>query len=285
MTEAQAWRLLNWFKEKYKQKEILQHYRRVDPFALWTPFAKQMTGFYSKKRFIFYTGANQIGKTNFLAAYNVAFLTCRHPLLRTPRNAEAWFSVLQYPNIEQIVMPKLKELLAEGTFFHNKNKNYLEIVRGPGTGNKLHFKSQESGYQAYGGATIHLLTFDEEHNNAVFQEALQRVTRFKGKVLIGATLTEGMTWMYDAFWDATLKGDRTDVELIVSSQYENPVLDRKVIRENERILRMTDPDMADIRILGLPRNLSGKCFCNPKALDYLLKHAREPELCEFMETA
>lgn len=274
--------MVAWFQSLHKKIEEIRYVKETDPIALFIPSPKQEIALFTKKRFTFLTGANQIGKSVIVTVIASLFLTNRHPVLKTPKNAVIWISVTDFTKIEQVLMPKFREYLVPGTFDFNVNRNMLSIIRGPGTGNKLFFKSQDAGELSYEGSIVNLLIFDEEHEQKIFNAALMRCVRYRAPVFIAATLTKGMTWMYDVFVKPTLDKRRKDVELIVASQYDNPMLDKKNVDEDLRVSMLSDPNEARIRILGEFINLAGSSVFNPMAINKMMGEAVEPRKMEFV---
>jgi hypothetical protein len=232
----------------------LKDIARKDPISLWIPFPKQETGLYSEKRFIFYTGANRTGKSDFLSAYFSLFLLGRHPSIKTPRNAVAWLSVTDFSKIEQVLLPKFLRMLPENSFIYNNQKSLLEMKNGA----KLFFKSEQSGPLSYEGADVDLLGLDEEHAKNTFNAAVIRTTGRKARILIAATLVGGITWMYDDFILPTQKDERKDVELIVCSQFDNPMLDKAEVQKEFERMSKSDPIKARICIMGEFLDISGE---------------------------
>jgi len=179
-------------------------------------------------------------------------------------------------------LPKFRELLNPYVWEFNSNKNMITIVRGPGKGNKLFFKSQDAGELSYEGSIVNLMMFDEEHTQKVFNAAMMRCVRHRARVVIAATLTKGMTWMYDVFIKPVLDGKRKDVELIVATQYDNPMLNKKDVDEDLRVSMLSDPMEARIRILGEFLNLSGSQVFNPMSVNKMLEETIQPRRCEFV---
>lgn len=215
---------------------------------------KQEIGLYSNKRFIFYTGANRTGKSDFLAAYFSLFLLGRHPVIKTPRNAVAWLSVTDFTKIEQVLYPKFVRMLPKKSFEYNAQKSMIEMKSGA----KLFFKSEQSGPLSYEGADVDLIGFDEEHAKNTFNAGVMRTTGRNAKIIIAATLVGGITWLFDEFILPVQKGLRTDVELIVCSQFDNPMLNRREIEIELKRKMASDPIRARITILGEFLDMSGE---------------------------
>lgn len=233
---------------------------------MWIPFQKQERGLYSEKRFIFYTGANRTGKSDFICAYISLWLLGRHPAIKTPKNGVAWLSVTDFSKIEQVLLPKFIRMLPIGSFTYNAQKALLEMKNGC----KLFFKSEQSGPLSYEGSDVDLLALDEEHLRNTFNAAVIRTTGRRAKILIAATLVGGITWMYDDFILPTQKGERKDVELIVCSQFDNPMLDKKEVQAEFDRMSKSDPIKARICILGEFLDMSGESVF-PSELMYNLR--------------
>jgi hypothetical protein len=178
----------------------------------------------------------------------------RHPSLKTPKNGIAWISVTDFSKIEQVLLPKFMRMLPVGSFIYNSQKALLEMKNGC----KLFFKSEQSGPLSYEGSDVDLLGLDEEHLRSTFNAAVIRTTGRRARILIAATLVGGITWMFDDFILPTQKGERKDVELIVCSQFDNPMLDRKEVEAEFVRMSKSDPIKARICIMGEFLDMSGE---------------------------
>lgn len=163
-------------------------------------------------------------------------------------------------------MPKFSRMLPPKSFEYNAQKALIEMKNG----NKLFFKSEQSGALSYEGADVDLLGLDEEHLRNTFHAAVMRTRGRRAKIVIAATLVGGITWMYDEFILPTQKGERKDVELIVCSQFDNPMLNKAETQaEFERVAK-SDPIKARITILGEFLDISGETVF-PSQLLYELR--------------
>lgn len=231
-------------------------------------------------KFLILAGANQLGKSVWMAYDIGSFIQCRHPFVKTPRNAIAWISVTDFKKFEEVIMPRLRDVLKPGTYRVNKNEWFIEITSGPGKGNQIFLKSQEQEVKGYEGAVIHRLAFDEEHEEEIFQAGIVRTLKSGGQVLVSATLFKGLTWFYDVFIQPALRGERPDVLLRTGSTYDNQSMAPESIAEIERQIRIKDPAMADIRIRGMFVNLGGTSPFAGDALQYWLDDPSIQHDCE-----
>jgi len=255
----------------------------VDPVSLWFPYDYQRKLLYSRKRYLIALAANRVGKSDWLTTDFSLFAMGRHPVCRTPRNANLWISVLTNDKVDEVLLPKFKERLRPGSWEYNDNKKVFKVKVGANNFSTIVIKSQEAGVGSYESATVHRLAFDEQPYEEIFDAALVRVIDTGGQVLVAATMwEEGISWLYDRFVVPVLEGSNRarDIELVRASMYDNPILDRKNIDEYFRAMSEKAPEEARVRVLGEFIPLSGKCIFNTTALMRYAENKLPYKTCE-----
>ena len=150
-------------------------------------------------------------------------------------------------------------------------------------GNKLYFKSEQSGALSYEGADVDLIGLDEEHAKVTFNAAVMRTTGRNAKIIIAATLVGGITWLYDEFVLPVQKKIRDDVELIVCSQFDNPMLNKREIEIELKRKMASDPIRARITILGEFLDMSGETVFPAELLYKMRQNLPVPVRGEYTE--
>ena len=263
---------------------------KLDPIQLWIPFPKQLECLRSLKKYVFMLGANRPGKTDWLVSDACLWITGRHPYVKTPRNAQGYFSMLENNKLHQVILPKFRSKLGpQGKVWDfNETKKELTILRGRGKGNKIFFLSQEAGRGGYASFAAHRFWIDEEHEEEIFIDVIARCRDFDAQILMAATPEYGLKWTWYNFWQPFRKGELRDVCLIVEvSQFDNPTMDPKGIWADYETMKRADPLKARIKVFGEPINLAGTPFFNPEVLETLMKRADAVlgEQGEFQEVA
>jgi phage terminase large subunit-like protein len=92
-------------------------------------------------------------------------------------------------------------------------------------GSWIQFMSNDQDLDKFGGTALHWCLFDEEPRQDIYSECLMRLIDFGGEVLFTMTPLQGMSWIYDEFfepWESG-RGD-DDVRIIVVDMDDNPHL-------------------------------------------------------------
>lgn len=237
----------------------------------------------SKKKYLIALAANRVGKTDYLVYDTAMYAMGRHPYHKTPRNANVWISVLKNDKVDEVLLPKFKNVLRPGIWDYNDNKKTFTIKISPNNTSTIVIKSQEAGIGSYESATVHRLAFDEQPDESIFDAALVRVIDTGAQVLVAATMwEEGVSWLYDRFAQPVIEGkpEAKNIELVRASMYDNPTLNKKNIDEHFRVLSQKSPEEARVRVLGEFLPLSGQCPFNLSALTRYRENLQEFDECE-----
>jgi phage terminase large subunit len=129
----------------------------------------------------------------------------------------------------------IKKYLPPGTEWRNEAGPGTSVATLPNQ-NKVIFVTNDSGARSYQGFSAALCWLDEEHDESVYNEALQRVSRVRwsgrsGWLLLTMTPLKGLTsWVYKRFVETPDPG--TKIHYIHGG--DNPYIDQA---KRERILR------------------------------------------------
>lgn len=183
------------------------------------------------------SGGNRGGKTDSEVVEAIWWATNTHPFRKRP---ESWgtgalqlrFIVVDVAKgVEQIILPKLKRwcatsMLIDGSFEKSWDSNNLIFTFANGT--TIDFLTHGMGLEKHGGVPRHIIFFDEEPPQHIFNEALMRLIDYDGWWVIAATPVTGMTWTFDLLWEpaeaALTAGTESDVGIFTLSAAQNPYL-------------------------------------------------------------
>lgn len=93
-------------------------------------------------------------------------------------------------------------------------------------GSWMQFMSNDQDLDKFGGTALHWCLFDEEPRQDIYSECLMRLIDFGGEVLFTMTPLQGMSWIYDEFFEPW-ENDRLeddDVRVVVVDMDDNPHL-------------------------------------------------------------
>ena len=153
-------------------------------------------------RFKLWRDGNQIGKSHAIALEVVWTASNRHPFLNMRRGPK---KVLVISLSKEQMVPlheKIWNLLPKdeidprngfdpGRGITGKPPRII-FIKGPGRGSEIHFASYEQGAQRIAGGTYDLVVLDEPPPESVYGEAVPRVFRRRGRIVIGMTPTPKM---------------------------------------------------------------------------------------------
>jgi len=162
------------------------------------------------------SGANQAGKTHSLVAEFLWLASNTHPFKPRP---EQWgtgpismriICVDIMEGLNDILIPKFKELtprnmLIEGSWEKSYDDKNLKLTFDNGT--FIDFLTYKMDPLKFGGVQRHVIGFDEEPPQDIFNESMMRLLKFGGWWLISATSTKGITWTYDLLIEPSQRRD------------------------------------------------------------------------------
>ncbi len=138
-----------------------------------------------------------------------------------------WASALTANDSLEYVRPKLEKYLPKGTTWRARYSNNQATAELPG-GGVIVCKMVRQGREAYQGSAINFHWFDEEPDDAgVWDEALMRLTDFRGRVVVTATPLRGRTFLYRRY----VKTRDADFRLAWLHGEDNPYVPRDVLRK------------------------------------------------------
>lgn len=181
-------------------------------------------------------GSNRGGKTDAIVVDAILNATDTNPYWDRP---ERWgsgplqlrFVVVDFDRgVEGIILPKLKRwcapsMLIDGRWDHSWD-NSLHVFTFS-NGSTIDFVTHGQSLDKHGGVPRHIVYFDEEPPQDVFNENVMRLLDYDGRWAIAATPVQGMGWTYDLLWEPAENGERKDVSIHTLSAAKNPYLATK----------------------------------------------------------
>lgn len=194
-------------------------------------------------------GGNGAGKTELGAQVAAAVVCGRNdravaawirrngvdPSLIPPEGATVLASSLNASLSIHVQRAAIRRYLPSGTTWRNQSGPGTSVAYLP-NGNRVIFVTNDSGARSIQGYAAGLVWMDEEHDEGVYNEALQRVARVRwegrsGWLLLTMTPLKGLTsWVYKRFVEEPDTGTR--IHYIHGG--DNPFIDQV---KRERILR------------------------------------------------
>lgn len=186
------------------------------------------------KRGRFLSGGNRGGKSDAEVVEAIWWATNTHPYIPRP---ESWgkgalqirFVVVDIAKgVEQIVLPKLKRwtttsMLVEGSF--DKSWDAKNLIFTFSNGSTIDFVTWGMDLMKLGGVPRHLIFFDEEPPQPIFNESMMRLIDYNGWWVIAATPTKGMGWTYDLLWEPALEDPDGEIATFTLSAEQNPYIE------------------------------------------------------------
>lgn len=186
------------------------------------------------KRGRFLSGGNRGGKSDAEVVEAIWWATNTHPYIPRP---ETWgsgaiqirFVVVDISKgIEQIVLPKLKRwmttsMLIEGSW--DKSWDAKNLILTFANGSTIDFVTWGMEMMKLGGVPRHLIFFDEEPPQNIFNESMMRLIDYNGWWVIAATPTKGMGWTFDLLWEPAIENPEGEIATFTLSAEQNPYIE------------------------------------------------------------
>ena len=166
---------------------------------------------------------------------------------------------IDFPNfVEKVIGP---EYVKWATAEQLKDVAYANDKRRKITwsnGSQVEFMTYEQPVLSHGGAALDAIHYDEEPTEGHWQQGLMRIVSTRGRMLVGMTAEQGVTWTEDVIWEPGLAGDSKKIYAIEMSTYENPMnTPEQVLAIEESCLSQVE---VDIRIHGKRKPRGGSIF-------------------------
>ncbi|RLI83617.1 hypothetical protein DRP04_00900 [Archaeoglobales archaeon] len=206
----------------------------------YVPHRKQLEFHQLPQRIRVFSGGNRSGKTT-AALYDFIYAALGiHPWQDWPppplrlRVVGPDFNVV----INEIHLPRFREILPEGSYVWHAEMRTLELFNG----STINFRSYDQDVSKFSGSSLHGVWFDEEPPQRIYNENLMRVLDTGGKILMTFTPLSGINWLYDlVFSDKKdpLTGEPL-VGVVFVSTYDNPYIKESDIEAVKALCRDED---------------------------------------------
>lgn len=202
----------------------------------YQPHAKQVAFHKSQSQGRLYIGGNRSGKTVGGVIECIWWLTHRHPYRATPKGpVRGRLVCVDFPNgWEKIVKPVLTQwipssALINGSWDDSFDKRYRTLHLA--NGSFLEIMSYDQEVEAFAGASLHFIHFDEEPPKEIWDECRMRLMDTGGSWWISMTPVEGMEWIEDDLYEPFVKhglaeGNSYGVDVIEVNTEENTYLSK-----------------------------------------------------------
>jgi phage terminase large subunit-like protein len=184
-------------------------------------------------------GSNRGGKTD-AAVVEAGWLAMdMHPWIDRPENWGHGAIQIRFvtvdiaKGVEQILIPKFKRWfpnswLKGGDWSSAWDNNALVLTFS--NGSTIDIVTWGMDMKKLGGVPRHVIFFDEEPPQNIFNESMMRLVDFVGWWIIAATPTEGMGWTYDLLWEPAVNQKKMGnldwpVECFTLRMEDNPYLE------------------------------------------------------------
>lgn len=213
----------------------LEHHRKTNPLAYYTPHAKQREFHGSKATFRAFLGGNRAGKTTAGIGDDLIQAVDRdvlpEHLLPYKRWEPPFFCRVVIPDLgptlEGVTLQKVREWCPpsqlQGGSLDSAWDAKLRILRFR-NGSWFQFNSNEQELSKLAGTALHRVHFDEEPRRDIYQESLMRLIDFNGDVLLTMTPLLGLSWTFDELYEPYMRGELPDSLIVEVDMDDNPHL-------------------------------------------------------------
>jgi hypothetical protein len=125
-------------------------------------------------------------------------------------------------------------------------------------GSFIEFMTYEQPILTHGGAARDAIFHDEEPPNGIWEQSKMRVMTTSGRMTLGMTAEQGVTWTEDDIWKPGLSERNQNIYASQLSSYENPVNTQEMIEKIKETCR-DDTEIA-IRIYGKSTPRGGNVY-------------------------
>lgn len=215
---------------------------------------KQREVFETLARHYWLFWGNQVGKTTTGAVTVVSACLGRHPVLNKlwKPPLTCWASALTWELWENILLPELltwippDRLIDAPEPYKASTKRHILIRADDGSISRITGKAAEQGAGKYQSARVHIFWADEEHPQAVWDEAQPRLLRHGGVTLNTMTPLKGLSWVFHRIYEPWKKGQTRAGDHYVSHAgvADNPSIKPEEIAALERQFQHSPAQLA-----------------------------------------
>lgn len=236
----------------------------------YRPYPKQEAFHRSKAPGRYCAGGNRSGKTDSAVVEVLWWATDTHPFLERPREwgngpIQCRFVVVDIvKGVEKIILPKIKRwiatsMLVNGSWEDSWDNRTLTLTLS--NDSTIEFLTHGMDLDKHGGVPLHVIAFDEEPPQDVFNENMMRLVDYDGIWIMSATPVNGIGWTFDLLWEPAEAGQNPYVETFQLKQSDNPYLAGDTETRSKFYVGMSEEERA-IREEGAFVARSGLVFPN-----------------------
>lgn len=217
----------------------LKNLRDANPLTGYFPFAHQRKfheAVGAKTPIVALFAGNRAGKTECSVADDLIQLLPRdlvpehlRPYKRWDPPVHIWIGVPTEAKLEEVLIPKLRKLCPPSAFkgggfdkAYSKQRRHLDFECGSSIG----FKTFVQDVDAFSGAALHRMHWDEEpegeHGRAIRQEARVRLIDYAGDEIFSMTPLLGLSFVFEEVWE---RRNEEHIAVVRASMDDNPTLD------------------------------------------------------------
>lgn len=226
----------------------------------YRPQDQQIPFHTSKKKGKLALGGNRSGKTVAGATEMVQRLEGTHPNgYKVPYKGRAIGSSIE-DGLKKVIIPELKKwlspsLLKNGNWddSYDLSSRVLTLLNG----STCELLTYEQDVQKHAGTSLDGVWFDEEPPEDIFNENMLRLVDVGGEWWLTMTPLLDMSWTYKRLYEAGLKNENPDIEVVQFDTLSNPYIDGN---ELDILLTGMSDEEKDARKHGTYYNLTGGIF-------------------------
>lgn len=195
------------------------------------------------------------------------------PSLIPPKPGMVLASSLNSTMSINVQRPAVERYAPAGTEWRNRDGAGFSEARFPG-GGKVRFLTNDAGRRAMQGYTGHMLWLDEEHDQDIFNEGMQRLTRAQwedrsGWAILTMTPLKGFTWVHKRFIGDPDEGSA----VFFLHGGDNPHIDQA---KRARLLRSVNAGERAARDRGEFTQMEGRIFTEWARHSHVVKSFEVP---------
>ena len=213
------------------------------------PHEHQIQFHSSEDQLRLFLGGNRSGKTTAGVCEDIFWAMGRNPYRSVPE-APNYIRIIgtDFPNgIDKVALPEIARWVppsqlkggAWSTAYHNQ-KRRLDFENG----SFIEFMSADQEMDKFAGTSRHLIHFDEEPPEDIYEENKTRLVDTGGSTIITMTPLMGMTWIFDEIYN---KRDEHNITVVAVSMTDNPYLNQN---EVANFIQGLSKDARKSRVLG-----------------------------------
>lgn len=146
-----------------------------------------------------------------------------------------------------------KDDLAEVAYSNDKKRRITWK-----NGSFVEFKTYEQSVLSLGGAARDTIQHDEECPSGHWAQSKMRISTTKGRLTMGMTAEQGVTWTNEEIWIPGIRGNDKHVYAVEMSSYDNPIMTQKMVDDIKATCR--DEAEVAIRIYGKSAPRGGRVY-------------------------